>query len=95
MAISRAIEKKAKTIDSVEQWPLKAAGHAFEVIPRWEKEEEKLGFNFFLSNNRTLAENCGADIVRVMTELRAIHSGKLCRVGIDGVREKKKNGVVD
>lgn len=34
MAISRAIEQKAKTIDSVEQWPLKAAGKAFEVIPR-------------------------------------------------------------
>jgi T-complex protein 1 subunit gamma len=71
MNIARALADYAKTVDGVEQWPLKNAAAAFEVIPR------------------TLAENCGADVVRVMTALRATHAaaqakGELSLVGIDG-----------
>lgn len=34
---------------------------------------------------RTLAENCGADVIRVLTELRSMHAnGKNSTVGIDG-----------
>ena len=41
---------------------------------------------------RTLAENCGADVVRLITELRAIHAksiaenDRVCSVGLDGQR---------
>ena len=71
MNVARAISEFAKTVDGVEQWPLRNAAAAFEVIPR------------------TLAENCGADVVRVMTALRATHAaaqarGELSFVGIDG-----------
>jgi len=71
MNIARSLAEFAKTVDGVEQWPLKNAAAAFEVIPR------------------TLAENCGADVVRVMTALRATHTaaqakGETSFVGIDG-----------
>merc|ERR1712046_219788 len=36
---------------------------------------------------RTLAHNCGADVVRIMTELRARHSAPSgCNIGIDGMK---------
>merc|ERR1712232_350394 len=57
MSISQALIEHSKTIEGVQQWPFKAVGSAFEVIPR------------------TLAENCGADVVRVLTKLRAKHAG--------------------
>jgi len=71
MAIARSIAEHARTVDSVEQWPLKAAGQAFEVIPR------------------TLAENCGADVIRRITDLRAQHARAyedkvICTLGVDG-----------
>lgn len=67
MAISVALEEQASTIEGVQQWPFRAVGKAFEVIPR------------------TLAQNCGADTVRVMTQLRAKHSSKENNTwGIDG-----------
>jgi T-complex protein 1 subunit gamma len=71
MSIARAITEKAKSVEGVEQWPLRAAGLAFEVIPR------------------TLAEKCGADVVRLLTELRATHAAAdeakcVCAVGVDG-----------
>ena len=71
MNVARALADFAKTVDGVEQWPLKNAAAAFEVIPR------------------TLAENCGANVVRVMTALRATHAaaqakGEISFVGIDG-----------
>lgn len=71
MCISRALADYAKSVEGVEQWPMRNVAAAFEVIPR------------------TLAENCGADVVRLMTELRAIHSaahakGEMSFVGIDG-----------
>ena len=56
MTISQKLAEKAKSIEGVQQWPFRAVGIAFEVIPR------------------TLAENCGADVVRRMTELRAMHA---------------------
>jgi T-complex protein 1 subunit gamma len=71
MNVARAIADFAKTVEGVEQWPLRNAAAAFEVIPR------------------TLAENCGANVVRVMTALRATHAaaqakGEISFVGIDG-----------
>ena len=74
MSISQALVEKSKSIDGTKQWPYRAVGIAFEVIPR------------------TLAENCGADVVRVLTELRAKHAnGQNSTVGIDG----EKGTIVD
>jgi T-complex protein 1 subunit gamma len=67
MAISVGLQERAKTVEGVEQWPLRAVAAALEVIPR------------------TLAQNCGADTIRVMTELRATkQGGKNPHIGIDG-----------
>jgi len=56
MAVSRALLNRAKTIDSVLQWPYKQIAVALEVVPR------------------TLAQNCGANVIRVVTNLRAKHA---------------------
>lgn len=67
MAISQALIEKSKSIEGVQQWPYKAVGVAFEVIPR------------------TLAQNCGTDVVRRLTELRAMHAnGEHPTWGING-----------
>ncbi|GBG26022.1 T-complex protein 1 subunit gamma [Hondaea fermentalgiana] len=67
MAIAQALSEKSKTIEGVQQWPYKAVGIAFEVIPR------------------TLLENCGVDVVRRLTELRAMHAqGGNERMGVNG-----------
>jgi len=67
MTISQALVAKSKTIEGVQQWPFRAVGIAFEVIPR------------------TLAENCGTDVVRKLTELRAMHAdGENSSWGING-----------
>merc|ERR1719352_37179 len=67
MALSVALAQEAQKVEGVQQWPFRAVGEAFEVIPR------------------TLAENCGADVVREMTKLRAKHaSGDGGTWGIDG-----------
>jgi len=63
----RDSKKKAKTVEGLQQLPMRAVAMALEIIPR------------------TLAQNCGADVVRVITELRAKHAtpeGKY--FGIDG-----------
>lgn len=67
MELAHRLQEKAKTIEGLEQLPLKAVSYALEVIPR------------------TLAQNCGSDVVRNITELRAKHSknGGLY-FGIDG-----------
>lgn len=67
MSIAQRLMEESKTIGGVLQWPYRAVGIAFEVIPR------------------TLAENCGSDVIRVMTELRAKHAnGQNPTLGIDG-----------
>lgn len=67
MAISQHLIEASKGIEGVQQWPYKAVGVAFEVIPR------------------TLAENCGTDVVRKITELRAMHAnGANINWGING-----------
>ncbi|KAG8461916.1 hypothetical protein KFE25_013935 [Diacronema lutheri] len=72
MALSVALAHKSKAVPGALQWPYKAAGQAFEVIPR------------------TLAQNCGCDVVRIVTELRAKHAsaasagGPPVAWGIDG-----------
>jgi len=67
MALSVALAAAAEKVEGVQQWPFRAVGEAFEVIPR------------------TLAENCGADVVREMTKLRAKHAaGDGSTWGIDG-----------
>lgn len=67
MALSVGLVERSKTLRGVEQWPFRAAGMAFEVIPR------------------TLAQNCGADTVRLLTELRAKKAdGANPLLGIDG-----------
>jgi len=67
MELAHRLGEKAKTVEGLQQLPLRAVAFAMEIIPR------------------TLAQNCGADVVRVITELRAKHSspdGKF--FGIDG-----------
>jgi len=67
MELSNRLQEKARTIEGLEQLPLKAISLALEAIPR------------------TLAMNCGGDVVRLITELRAKHSGEGGRFyGIDG-----------
>jgi len=80
MEVSQRLNDKAKTIEGLQQLPMKALGYALEIIPR------------------TLAQNCGADVVRVVTELRGKHNqegGKF--FGIDGnlgqVRDMREAGV--
>lgn len=71
MELSHRLLEKAKTVEGLQQLPMKAAAYAFEVIPR------------------TLATNCGGDVVRLLTELRAKHNkedGK--NFGLDGNKGK-------
>lgn len=69
MAISSAIAAQAPNVEGMAQWPYRAVGKAFEVIPR------------------TLSENCGADTVRLLTQLRAKHAGGSNSTwGIDGIQ---------
>jgi len=56
MELSHRLQEKAKTIEGLQQLPLKALAYGLEVIPR------------------TLAQNCGSDVVRLITELRSKHS---------------------
>jgi len=67
IAIATALAEQGASIEGIQQWPFRAVGEAFEVIPR------------------TLANNCGADVVRVMTQLRAKHTEPDSSTwGIDG-----------
>jgi T-complex protein 1 subunit gamma len=67
MAISAAIAAQGPNVEGMMQWPYRAVGQAFEVIPR------------------TLSQNCGANTVKILTELRAKHSeGHNSTWGIDG-----------
>jgi len=67
MELAHRLQEKAKTIEGLQQLPLKAISYALECIPR------------------TLATNCGADVVRVITELRSKHAGENGKFfGIDG-----------
>lgn len=70
MAVAARLMQKAKSIDSLYQYPYRAIAAALEVIPR------------------TLAQNCGANVIRVMTDLRARHSRlddpEAVYMGVDG-----------
>eukprot|EP00949_MAST-11_sp_MAST-11-sp1_P003940 g3940.t1 len=71
MHIAVGLHEQAKFVEGAAQWPFRAVGDAFEVIPR------------------TLSENCGADTVRIMTELRARHANNEgATYGIDGTTGK-------
>jgi len=68
MEVGQRLQEKAKSIEGLQQLPMKSVGYALEVIPR------------------TLAQNCGADVVKVVTELRGKHAQKGGEFfGIDGV----------
>jgi len=67
MELAHRLQQKAKSIEGLEQLPLKALSYALESIPR------------------NLAQNCGADVVRIITELRSKHSAENgLYFGIDG-----------
>jgi len=67
MELSHRLQEKAKTIEGLQQLPLRAIALALESIPR------------------TLAMNCGGDVVRLITELRAKHSVEGgAHYGVDG-----------
>ncbi|KAL8438777.1 hypothetical protein Efla_004620 [Eimeria flavescens] len=70
MAVAARLLRKAKSIESLYQYPYRAVAAALEVIPR------------------TLAQNCGTNVVRAMTELRSRHSRledpEAMNMGIDG-----------
>jgi T-complex protein 1 subunit gamma len=64
--VARTAEKSL-ALEGTEAGPFKAAGQAFEVIPR------------------TLAQNCGANVIRTLTKLRAAHNDSpWCSIGING-----------
>lgn len=56
MALSVALNEKARSVEGVQQWPYKSVAKALEVIPT------------------TLIQNCGANTIRLLTELRAKHA---------------------
>jgi T-complex protein 1 subunit gamma len=56
MALSVALNEKARSVEGVHQWPYKSVAKALEVIPT------------------TLIQNCGANTIRLLTELRAKHA---------------------
>merc|ERR1711881_539374 len=56
MALSYALEEKAKSVTGVLQWPYKAVAKALEIIPK------------------TLIQNCGVNVIRTLTSLRAKHA---------------------
>jgi len=67
MALSYALEEKAKSVTGVTQWPYKAVAKALEVIPK------------------TLIQNCGVNVIRTLTSLRAKHAeGGSSSWGING-----------
>ncbi|XP_018025393.2 T-complex protein 1 subunit gamma isoform X2 [Hyalella azteca] len=66
MAVSQALQEKAKSIKGVKQWPYTALAHALEVIPR------------------TLTQNCGGNIIRLLTNLRAKHAAGHKMFGVNG-----------
>jgi T-complex protein 1 subunit gamma len=66
MAISQALQEKAKSITGVKQWPYTALAQALEVIPR------------------TLAQNCGGNIIRLLTNLRSKHAAGGKMFGVNG-----------
>jgi len=67
MEVAQRLHEKAKTVEGLQQLPMRAVAFALEIIPR------------------TLAQNCGAEVVKVMTELRSKHSAKDGKFfGIDG-----------
>mmetsp|Transcript_41206 Transcript_41206/g.36541 ORF Transcript_41206/g.36541 Transcript_41206/m.36541 type:complete len:560 (-) Transcript_41206:437-2116(-) len=82
MAISAKLLEFAKSVEGLEQLPLKAVAYALECIPR------------------TLAQNCGADVVKVITELRAKHQQKDgVFFGIEGnlgkIKDMKEVGIME
>jgi T-complex protein 1 subunit gamma len=67
LEVAQRLQDKAKTVEGLQQLPMRAVAFALEIIPR------------------TLAQNCGADVVRIITELRAKHAGPDGKFfGIDG-----------
>jgi len=66
MAVSKALQDKADTIEGVEQWPYRAVAVGLEVIAR------------------TLAQNCGINVIRTLTKLRAKHAEGQTTIGING-----------
>eukprot|EP00242_Pyramimonas_sp_CCMP2087_P002383 CAMPEP_0198228574 /NCGR_PEP_ID=MMETSP1445-20131203/113653_1 /TAXON_ID=36898 /ORGANISM="Pyramimonas sp., Strain CCMP2087" /LENGTH=555 /DNA_ID=CAMNT_0043908973 /DNA_START=56 /DNA_END=1723 /DNA_ORIENTATION=+ len=79
MAVSKALQDKADTIEGVEQWPYRAVAVGLEVIPR------------------TLAQNCGINVIRTLTKLRAKHAEGQTTIGINGhtgeITDMKELGV--
>eukprot|EP00923_Selenidium_pygospionis_P016047 GHVN01028108.1.p1 GENE.GHVN01028108.1~~GHVN01028108.1.p1 ORF type:complete len:544 (+),score=99.66 GHVN01028108.1:148-1779(+) len=68
MELAARLSAKSKTVDTIHQFPYRAAAAAFEIIPK------------------TLAQNCGIDVVRTMSDLRARHAtpGRGVNFGFDG-----------
>uniref|UniRef100_A0A2P2HXA0 T-complex protein 1 subunit gamma n=1 Tax=Hirondellea gigas TaxID=1518452 RepID=A0A2P2HXA0_9CRUS len=66
MALSHALQEKAKSVSGIKQWPYTALAQALEVIPR------------------TLAQNCGGNIIRLLTSLRAKHAAGEKTFGVNG-----------
>jgi len=82
MALSYALEEKAKSVAGVIQWPYKAVAKALEIIPK------------------TLIQNCGVNVIRTLTSLKAKHAeGNSTTWGINGetgeIADMKELGVWD
>ena len=80
MELAQRLNERAKTVEGLQQLPLRAGKNLqiFNLIIH-------LAAYALEIIPRTLAQNCGADVVRVITELRAKHSSSEGKFfGIDG-----------
>lgn len=76
MAVSQALVEKSKLVEGVEQLPYRAVANALEVrtltmiqsVTMWD-------INLLMQViPRTLIQNCGASVIRLLTDLRAKHA---------------------
>ncbi|KAG0720475.1 T-complex protein 1 subunit gamma [Chionoecetes opilio] len=79
MAVSQVLQEKAKTMSGVKQWPYSALAQAWRCVGvrNVVRKVRKV-------IPRTLAQNCGANIIRVLTALRSQHAKGNTNWGVNG-----------
>ncbi|PON60110.1 T-complex protein 1, gamma subunit [Trema orientale] len=69
LTVSATLKQKSSSVEGIEKWPYEAAAPAIA----------------FEAIPRTLAQNCGVNVIRTMTALQGKHSnGENAWIGIDG-----------
>jgi T-complex protein 1 subunit gamma len=82
MAIATVLERTASSEEGVAQWPRKALAQAFEVCVDFNMYLLKLIVYYYQIIPHTLVENCGANVIRRVTELRAKYHELWEKLGI-------------